>query len=73
MIMFKGSDAKMIDGDPRGLGHESTFGMMNENLYTGVPNVEVLSSGLFRAIRDIKEGEELVIQYAASYDWDELK
>ena len=73
MAMFKGRDAKMIDGDPRGLGHESPFGMMNENLYTGVPNVEVLPSGLFRAIRDIKEGEELVIQYAASYDWDELK
>ena len=62
MDMFKGTDLKSIDGDPKALGCESPFGMMNEDLYGGVPNVEVLPSGMFRAVRDIAEGEELVIQ-----------
>ena len=47
--------------------------MMNEDLYRGVPNVEVLPSGMFRAVRDIAEGEELVIKYSKKYDWNGLK
>ncbi len=47
--------------------------MMNEDLYGGVPNVEVLSSGLFRAIRDIRIGEELTIRYYKEYNWNKLK
>jgi hypothetical protein len=73
MEMFKGADLKSIDGDPKALGFESPFGMMNEDLYRGVPNIEVLPSGMFRAIRDIAEGEELVIQYSTKYDWSGLK
>ena len=47
--------------------------MMNEDLYGGIPNVEVLPSGLFRAVRRIHAGEELVIKYAPGYDWSHLK
>ena len=74
MTIFPGSpNARNIDGCPNALGHESPFGLMNEDLHRGVPNVEVLPSGLFRAIRIIHAGEELVIQYAAGYDWSFLK
>ena len=73
MDMFKGIDLKSIDGDPNVLGFESPFGMMNEDLYQGVPNVEVLPSGMFRAVRDIAEGEELVIRYSTNYNWNGLK
>ena len=74
MTVFpKSPNARNIDGCPTALGHESPFGMMNEDLHRGVPNVEVLPSGLFRAIRIIHAGEELVIQYATGYDWSFLK
>ena len=47
--------------------------MINEDLYGGVPNVEVLPGGLFRVLRDIPAGQELVIRYGSGYVWDELK
>ncbi len=62
-----------IDGCPVALGHESPFGMMNEDLYKGIPNGEVLPSGLFRAVRVIHAVEELVISYADDYDWSAVK
>ena len=67
------SRGRNIDGCPVALGHESPFGMMNEDLYKGIPNVEVLPSGLFRAVRVIYAGEELVIRYADDYDWSTVK
>ena len=74
MVIFNGTAvARRIDGCPITLGHESPFGMMNEDLYAGIPNVEVLPSGLFRAVRRIHAGEELVIRYAKGYDWGHLK
>ena len=62
-----------IDADPKIIGYESIFGTMNEDLLGGIPNVEVLPNGLFRALRDIREGEELVIRYWDKYNWDFLK
>ncbi len=65
--------SRNIDGAPEALGRISLYAMINEDLYGGVPNVEVLPGGLFRALRDIKVGEELVIRYGAGYAWDCLK
>ena len=65
--------SRNIDGSPDALGRVSLYAMINEDLYGGVPNVEVLPGGLFRALRDIKVGEELVIRYGSGYAWDALK
>ncbi len=73
MYLFGGADARRVNADPKVLGHDSVFAMVNEDLYGGIPNMEVLPSGLFRAIRDIKTGEELVIRYGKQYNWDFLK
>ena len=62
-----------VDGSPAILGRVSMYAMINEDLYGGVPNVEVLPGGLFRALRDIAVGEELVIRYGSGYVWDDLK
>ncbi len=62
-----------VDGSPAILGRVSTYAMINEDLYGGVPNVEVLPGGLFRVLRNIPAGQELVIRYGSGYVWDELK
>ena len=73
MELTLGGRKVWIDADPKVIGYESIFGTMNEDLYRGIPNVEVLPNGRFRALRDINEGEELVIRYWSKYNWDFLK
>ena len=40
--------SRNIDGSPDALGRVSLYAMINEDLYGGVPNVEVIPGGLFR-------------------------
>jgi hypothetical protein len=73
MAMFHGTeDAKWVDGDPQKNRFDPILGRINQNLM-GSPNCEVLAGGLFRALRDIKMGEELFIVYAKDYNWDCIK
>jgi hypothetical protein len=73
MLVEDSPNFKIMDGDPKVYGEVSLFAMMNEDLYQGVPNCEVLPGGLFRALKDLGQGTELCIRYAKDYNWNELK
>ncbi len=73
MVLFAGSSKQRnVDADPSVLGVDTIHGSINEDLFRGIPNAEVRPSGLFIALRDIKD-EEVVINYTSHYDWSELK
>jgi hypothetical protein len=55
MSLFEGSsEQRNVDADPTSLGYDTIYGSINEDLYGGVPNAEVRTSGLFITLRDIE-------------------